>query len=87
MSFIDPANDGIDVTAFPYDIEATHGCMAKHAYVVDVGAGTQLLDVTYASGDCCTHTCVSNGEAFPAFIKSFGATSTVARVRIFFDAF
>jgi len=87
MSFIDPSNDGIDVTTFPYDIEALHGCYAKHAYVVDVGVGSQLLDVCYGSNNCCVHACVSNGEPFPAFIKSFGAASTVARVRIFFDAF
>jgi len=85
MSFIDPANDGIDVTTFPYDVEALHGRYAKHAYVVDIGATTQLLAIKYTAGTLRTHTCVTNGEQFPGFIKSFGTTSTVARVRIFFD--
>ena len=85
MSYIDPANDGIDVTTFPYDIETLHGKPAKHAYVVDIGAGTRLLAITYAANTLRTHTCVTNGEIFPGFIKSFGAASTVTRVRIFFD--
>jgi hypothetical protein len=84
-----PAEDFIDVTTAMfvggYDIETIHGRMARHATVIDIGAGTQLLVAVTGAGNTRTATCVTNGEQFPVFIASFTAASTVARVRIFFD--
>ena len=84
-AFADPTNDFFDVTTFPYDIEAVHGGMARHAYVVDIGAGTRLLNMTPAAGTARNLVCVTNGEHVPGWIKSIDAATTVVRVRIFFD--
>jgi len=92
----DPTNDFIDIVAAGfvggYDIEALHGTMARHAVVTDIGVGTAtVVAVTGAyntatgTNNTRTITCTQNGEELPSFIKSFGAATTVARIRIFFD--
>ena len=82
----DPGNDFIDVTAFPYDIVATHGFFARHAVVTDMGVGTATVVAVTGAGNTRTIVCTQNGEELPAFIDTFTAATTVARIRIFFDA-
>jgi len=80
-----PAEDCFDVVAFPYDIDNVHGNVARHAIVVDIGTGTQLLEIVTAAANTRTLTCVTNGEQIPCLIDTITANTTVARVRIFFD--
>jgi len=82
--FINPANDGIDVTDYPYDIEAEHGRYAKHAYVVETLKGTRVQVITTA-GNTRTYTITNRMEEIPGFIKSFTALTNVSRIRIFWD--
>lgn len=87
--YTNPTNDFIDLTAADfvggYDILTTHGSLAHHAVVTDIGTGTALVVAVTGAGNTRTITCTQNGEELPAFIRSFAATTTVARVRIFFD--
>ena len=82
-----PAEDFIDVTVgmLPYDIDAAHGNVARHAVVIDIGTTTQLFECVTAAGNTRTATCVTNGEQFPCLIDTITGNTTVARVRIFFD--
>jgi len=86
MAFVDPANDGIDVTAFPYDIEALHGRLAKYAYVVQLGIKpTTTVVVTNASNEQRTYVITTVMEQIPGFIKSIDTGTDAPRMRIFWD--